>query len=511
MGVAEAAGDEFDRQRLDAPSLSEKDSTRLEDEASTAEDSVIWSRWDSLDAGADGTRRCVAPLSALTKRADVETDRRVLLTATASGAISMWDCSHLDAWCEILHLPTLDVGSKFPHGVGTLVGATILASPSSVAGVEDAWKEHRPFLAILTHREGTATSHVLLYSLRSHKFVHTFDVNGVAHKLASNKRSLITSTSSPLSLHVHSALSFLPTPFSPLLDVAPNPLDGSPVFDLGQGGRYLVYATDRIVTLGRHDGEGARPGAGILSQRGFYDLDQSNDMYEDVSHERTVGEEAVRGVVSGVRAIGSYWMSRSPEAGRPTSLASPPQNLSKSAPQSTAGFGLHRVPSIKREAAWAGTVIVVDLLSFSPVSPRLARTRKPPSTLKVLAHFRVSHEPVTLVSLSPSSSFVLTSSKGQHFDVFDIKPRVAVGTSATDPTRSKAIDGAGNVWHRYRMHRGFTAAKAGAVTWSPDSRLVAIGTGKGTTRTSRRLSGRAVTDESRRRLRDPTLRRQSRH
>lgn len=219
---------------------------------------------------------------------------------------------------------------------------------------------------------------------------------------------------------------------------------------------------------------------------------------------RRVGE----GVLSGVKAIGdiglSYWLSKNPTGGGnlgrigggPAGQGA--RTLSKSAPlPSVPGFERRSPPmrplsGIAQADATsaAGTVAIVDLLSFSNLSSSHGRSarhkpsRDTPPSLKLVTHFRAYLHPVALVSLAPSSALVLTSSSQAHsFDIFELKPAVQVGVSATgadlphdDPTV------VGKAWHRYRLTRGFTTAEATTASWSPDLRFVSVGTGKGTTR-----------------------------
>ena len=218
---------------------------------------------------------------------------------------------------------------------------------------------------------------------------------------------------------------------------------------------------------------------------------------------RRVGE----GVLSGVKAIGdiglSYWLTKNPTGGGALGAGSAEARMfSKSAPlPSVPGFE-RRSPPLRPLArggvatadatATAGTVAVVDLasLSFNSTSrTRMARrksaSREPAPALKLVAHFRAYVHPIALVSLAPSSALVLTSSSQAHsFDIFEIKPLVQVGVSATRADHLAQDDptAVGKAWHRYRLNRGFTTAEATTASWSHDLRFVSVGTGKGTTR-----------------------------
>ena len=479
--------------------------------------------------------------------------RRVLIQAYASTGISIWDCSSLDWWHEIVNLPTIksafaqsdpsasspyprsrqsssaSLADRFPQGIGRVIGAKIVPSPVAAPSAElgpattdDIWAASRPLLAIATQRteidelgmaDSVETSQLLLYSLKSHSIVHTIDFAGKAGQVQANARFVVVSTSSPLALHVLSATTLHPTPFSPLTELAPNPFDSSPVFDLGSGGRLLAFATDRPLHASRLDRHSAKPGAGIVAERGMFDSNNFDDDEHDQDGDggahfgldaRTAGQvggEVARrvgeGMLSGVKAIGgigmSYWASRgtNPPSVESTSPVQSRQQLSKSAPVPS-GFDARRLsvssasprtqfsPMAAAEATVAGTVLVVDLASYTVSSTTKSRRRahSNSNSLKAVAHFRPYSHHLALVSLAASSAQVLTASAhGHHFDVFDLKPSVRVGSSATGASNA---DGPGRVWHRYRLHRGFTGARASGASWSADSRFVAVATGKGT-------------------------------
>ncbi|KAI5474666.1 WD40/YVTN repeat-like-containing domain containing protein [Pseudohyphozyma bogoriensis] len=497
VGVEQQPREELDEQADGAEPEGESDGDR-----------VVWGAWDTLSSDdAQGQ------------------PRRVLLMAYASAGFSIWDASHLDTWTEVLNIPSLDsvlgsLASKYPSGVGSILGACVLPTPTrtpSSTSNSGNWTESRPLVAILTRDNARpAASRVLLYSLRAHQVVHDVEIEGDAHRIACNKRFIVVSTTSPLALHVLSASTLHPTPFSPLTDVAGSRFDGAPVFDLGKGGRILAYASTTPVPTLRNDGEPARPGSGLLSQRGMFDSDHHDDPYGPASPPQNgfmgdgrtagqVGGDVARrvgeGVLSGVKAIGdlgfSYWNARGGggEAQASTSVAG--KHFSKSAPlPSVPGFERRSPPlrpsastrtSSSGETATSGTVIALDLLSYSPPSTTKPARRRPsrsapPSGLKVVAHFRPYHHSIALLSLAPSSSLLLTASaQGHAFDVFEMKPAVPVGVSATEAERMSDEPSTGKVWHRYRLNRGYTSARTTMASWSSDLRFVGVGTGKGTT------------------------------
>ncbi|GAA6002430.1 hypothetical protein JCM10207_001115 [Rhodosporidiobolus poonsookiae] len=475
---------------------------------------VAWTRWDELED--DGK----------------EPARRILILGYKSKGVAVWDCSSLDTWAELLNLPTFDealddkLRRKFPRGVGTVSSGAVLASPLSKRDNQDLHLANRPLLAFSTYiaSASPASSTVFLYSLRNHRIIDSFSVPGIATRILTTPGHLVVSTTSPPALHLFRAADLAPLPFSPITDVARSPHDGAPVFDLGPGGRLLAYATDRPLLSSRLDRAPAKPGAGILAHRGLFDADPSSTAeggaagdFRFAAEAAQAGGEVARkvgeGVLSGVKAIGeagrSYWMGRRTSEHDMASAGATvgedgSRTFSKSAPAPVgAGFGrrlsLSAMTKVSGEgaagSAAAGTVVVVDLLSYKPTATsakmrgRTVSSGATPSSssaappLKVVAHFRPYAQPLALLSFSPSSSQLLTApASGHAFDVFELKPSVAVGTSATasaasSPSPAGAV---GQVWHRYRLHRGYTSAHASAAAWTPEGRFVAVSTTKGT-------------------------------
>ncbi|GAA5971307.1 hypothetical protein JCM3765_003558 [Sporobolomyces pararoseus] len=456
-------------------------------------DHVLCAKWETLSSERGGE------------------PRRILLIAYKDGAFAIWDCSNLDSWYELVSLRYLenvlkdDLKERFTRGIGSVIDFIVLPTSS---------------IALVTRRARSSSSHVLLYSLESHQITSAFDIPGAAHRIAVNRRFLVVSTSSPLALHVLSTSSLQPTPFSPITDLVPSPFDGAPVFSLGSGGRMLAYATTRAIPSSRLDRSPAKPGAGLLAHSGLFDTESSSPSPSTpefftgsqggrgtlISEAGQVGEQVARkvseGVMSSVKAIGevgmNYWMTKSTN-GRNQGHESTVRDakLSKSAP--VGGFGRRlsvptplsrptsssQSPSIgSTVSSVAGTVIVIDLIS-STAAARINRpSRKSPTpspSLKIISHFRPYHLPVALLSFSPSSLSVLTASTPSHsFDIFELHPSSPIGVSALQSVPSSSDANSGKVWHRYRLQRGYTSARATSVTWAQDGRFVAVGTGKGT-------------------------------
>lgn len=228
--------------------------------------------------------------------------------------------------------------------------------------------------------------------------------------------------------------------------------------------------------------------------------------------------------MSGVRAISSYgysqYLARNPSTARPASRLGPnppggARLLSKSAPASQhylspPGRGIAVDPgregtfdrrnarstdhaaSAPRLSKYSGTVRIIDLVASCDRSRTAASTSKPASrqgtsNLVQVALFKPSRShPCALLSFNPSGSSILTSStEGHSFHIFELRPSSVIGSSpGRHPTEAESSSHISTrdccVWHRYRLNRGLTVARAVDAVWAPDSRYVAVSTSRGT-------------------------------
>ncbi|KAM0787803.1 hypothetical protein ACM66B_003857 [Microbotryomycetes sp. NB124-2] len=458
------------------PSLLATDSSRP-----TASGNVTWSAWDTIEL-------------------DDYTTRRVLLIARRPSSFSIWECTALETWSEILSLHSLDkVCARDVATLGSVTSAAILPRP--VGQHDDKWTDARPLVALACNSSQLG-SHVALYSLRQHQIVHAFAVSGSVVRLAASKKHIAVSTTNPTAMHLHNASDFAPIACSPLSNVAAHPNTGAPVFDLGSGGRLLAYATSTPVRAPQSfDDDVAKPGTGIIANSGMFEVDTLSstatlgDRKLDTGLDRTescLGHDVARivggGVKVGVRAIGdlgSYWMSRAHAAGNASTTDVDTEferNVSKSAPLPSVSRRDRRqsvdsrVPSgetSSKPAVWDGVVAVVDLCKSNIDPDRTSHTKRRATKAqpKLVAHFRASWSAVTFLSFSPSASMLLTATTtSQAFDVFELRP-----TASPQPKTTVEP-----VWHRFRLNRGLSHAKTVSAAWSSDGRFVSVGTNRGT-------------------------------
>lgn len=419
----------------------------------------------------------------------------------------MWDCTDLDNFVELLNLSSLAVAPETGPGQSAkkhsscFVDGALAVSPHAAS---------HPAVLVLLGRphcftSSSVRSHLVFYSLQAHKVLGRVAVPGNAHQVRVNRRFLVVSTSSPLALHVFyqprfdaSEFKLAPTPFSPIRDVAPSSYDGAPVFTLGTGGRLLAYATSKQLRSSRLGGLPAKAGHGILARAGSFDS-KSPPSYGasrgplGLSNAPDVARRVSEGVLGGVGALRdagmSYWTQSQCQGSRDVS----PQTYSRSHSMQGSPIALGRsAPAGKTFAATprAGccAVTVLDLFgrcqadNFDGQSGGLYRERAGAATSwpKIIASFVPNDEPISQLSFSPSSTHLLVAVDGAHsFDVFELKPMTAVGSSAT--STGPAAESGANVWHRYRLERGITSAHARDISWSTDGRFVGVSTAKGTT------------------------------
>ncbi|XP_076452638.1 BCAS3 microtubule associated cell migration factor-like [Babylonia areolata] len=117
-----------------------------------------------------------------------------------------------------------------------------------------------------------------------------------------------------------------------------------------------------------------------------------------------------------------------------------------------------------------GIVSVVDLKTITATVRDMWSVSDDPDIMGLLAHFHAhANEPVAAMAFDESGMLLLTACKlGHNFHVFRLM---------THPCSSSL----GAVHHLYTLHRGDTTAKVTQVSFTKDSRWVAVSTHRGTT------------------------------
>lgn len=139
-------------------------------------------------------------------------------------------------------------------------------------------------------------------------------------------------------------------------------------------------------------------------------------------------------------------------------------------PGGMAGVGALPSANINADGSQPGIVTILDIKNpIKDISP----TSGTPVTITgndpIVAHFVAHAEAVTAMSFDPSGMLLLTADRrGHDFNVYRIQPHPSGSVLAA-------------AHHLYVLHRGDTSAKVQDITFSFDSRWVAVSSLRGTT------------------------------
>lgn len=404
---------------------------------------------------------------------------------------------------------------------------------------------HQIFLAVLFNSLLERSSKLVILSANTATVLHSIDLTGIGVELRANQRTIVIATKSPLALHLYDysqagrasstssptsnsddGISLVKLPQSPILDLAPKAKTGNPVFHLGHS-RLLVYASTKPPNE-REPPIATGPGISFVfptqdlrtpqafdptspDHREFrFGLPSSFSSHRHSSHSGISGtswknsvapnldaiDETARklggGLLNGAKLLSSwgqnFWNPSTDSAHSPRQAFHHPSrddlglHFSQSAPLPHM-MSAARSPSSTRageSSASYGNVKVLDLLSTCPKALPHGRHHQSPHPL---FHLKISSDPLTFLSLNPSSNLLLTSSiEGHSFHVFELRPHSRVGRSYLN---GQHLEAAGSrreatVWHRYKLTRGFTSAEVTDVVWRWDSKVVAVLTEHGT-------------------------------
>lgn len=125
---------------------------------------------------------------------------------------------------------------------------------------------------------------------------------------------------------------------------------------------------------------------------------------------------------------------------------------------------------VNADGSQAGIVTILDIKHpIKDISPTTGTPVAVNGNDPIIAHFLAHAEAVTAMSFDPSGMLLLTADRrGNDFNVFRIQPHPCGSTQAA-------------VHHLYVLHRGDTSAKVQDISFSYDSRWVAVSSFRGTT------------------------------
>ncbi|XP_025089227.1 breast carcinoma-amplified sequence 3-like isoform X1 [Pomacea canaliculata] len=288
----------------------------------------------------------------------------------------------------------------------------------------DAFTGKRPLVAVCdSSSAGQPFCCVKFVSLRSGDEVHSVSFKTLqVHSIEANKRYLVMVFQEKLAV-------FDACRLKQLFQInGCYPCPGINVNPIALGSRWLAYADKRLVPV--HQSSGGMSGDGSQSYAATV-ISAAKGAFKGLT---MFGEAMVHSVTG----------SKPAQSPKKQELAPPDEN----------GYR-------------PGIVSVVDLKT---VSTDHFSVSEDPEIEGLIAHFHAhANEPVAAMAFDPSSTLLLTACKlGHNFHVFRLMAH---------PCSSSL----GAVHHLYTLHRGDTTAKVMDVTFTNDSRWVAVSTHRGTT------------------------------
>lgn len=126
--------------------------------------------------------------------------------------------------------------------------------------------------------------------------------------------------------------------------------------------------------------------------------------------------------------------------------------------------------TVNADGSQPGIVTILDIKhQIKDISPTSGTPVAVNGNDPIIAHFLAHTEAVTSMSFDPSGMLLLTADRrGHDFNVFRIQPHPSGSVLAA-------------VHHLYVLHRGDTSAKVQDISFSFDSRWVAVSSLRGTT------------------------------
>lgn len=144
-------------------------------------------------------------------------------------------------------------------------------------------------------------------------------------------------------------------------------------------------------------------------------------------------------------------------------------NASNMAGQGGSGVGATSSP-INADGSHPGIVTILDIKhAIKDISPTSGTPVAINGNDPIIAHFLANGDAITTMSFDPSGMLLLTADRrGHDFNVFRIQPHPSGSVLAA-------------AHHLYILHRGDTSAKVQDISFSFDSRWVAVSSMRGTT------------------------------
>ncbi|KAK8749543.1 hypothetical protein OTU49_015420 [Cherax quadricarinatus] len=295
----------------------------------------------------------------------------------------------------------------------------VLPTPSTSASTVDHYSLKRPIIALCdTAGPGPQFCTVSFISLKTGEQVKTIKFKHPVHDIHANKNVVVIAF--PEKLAVFDAATLEDT----FTVTTCYPCPGPSVNPIALGDRWLAYADRRLIPL--HQSCGGMVPEGSTSYKAT------------VFH---AAKSLTKGLKELSESVASNLMGQ--RVGSPAQQT-PPMNLP--------------TPGVV-------TVIDTQMVGSGEISLMSSGTAN-----GIVAHFSAHHgAPIVALSFDPTGMLLLTADKqGHNFHLFRLQPHPLSAAQSA-------------VHHLYTLHRGDTTAKVTDISFSLDSRWVAVSTHRGTT------------------------------
>ncbi|KAK9768837.1 hypothetical protein K7432_000172 [Basidiobolus ranarum] len=368
------------------------------------------------------------------KKSSRKLQRRLCLLLGYEDGFQIWDIMDADNIKEIF---------SYRQTNQRVTCLKALPEPKLRENVIDKFKGYRTLIAIVSespndeHRTLQPSSRLDFFSLKTHSNIKTIEYE--FEKLVDircNDNAIV------LSLKPNRLLILSPytlTSFSALDNVISNPVTDAPVAALGD--RLLAYATSSRAPTSTHD-------------------NRSKEFVDQIYKAEKVAKNVVHGVRTigdlGYRTLSNYFSD------------SPPLNNLRMFRNDSQSSELDEVSSVasddpsKSNNLPSGMVIVKDIGCLKYTSKSTNRTAEEQLN-KSVQHFKAHNHRIAAMSFNRNGNLLVTASiQGTSFKVFEVNNNDVVN----------------NI---YKLSRGYTFANVEDISFSVDSKWLAVSTERGTT------------------------------
>nr|XP_045610030.1 BCAS3 microtubule associated cell migration factor-like isoform X2 [Procambarus clarkii] len=295
----------------------------------------------------------------------------------------------------------------------------VLPTPSTSESTVDHYSHKRPIIALCdTAGPGPQFCTVSFISLKTGEQVKTIKFKHPVYDINANKNVVVIAF--PEKLAVFDAASLEDT----FTVTTCYPCPGPSVNPIALGDRWLAYADRRLIPLHQSCG-------GMISEG-------------STSYKATVFH-AAKSLTKGLKELS--------------------ESVASNLMGQRVGSQAQQTPPTNLPTPGVVTVIDTQIVGSGEISLMSSGT-----TNGIVAHFTAHHgAPIVALSFDPTGMLLLTADKqGHNFHLFRLQPHPLSASQSA-------------IHHLYTLHRGDTTAKVTDISFSLDSRWVAVSTHRGTT------------------------------